>query len=226
MMLYSALARGSMGLVAAISGVLTALVPVAFSLGREAWLRDGYTPAHRLAGFALAAAAIWLVAYTPSSGDETSAGALEGRSTFDSHGFALAVAAGLSFGTMLVLMHFAAAHGVLQGLIEMRITSTALAALAGAFLWFSKSRRTAEPSGLPKSRLLALAVVVGILDTAGNLFYLFASNAGRMDVAAVLSSLYPAGTMALAAWLLKERTSKSQAAGMALAIAAILLISA
>ncbi len=54
----------------------------------------------------------------------------------------------------------------------------------------------------------------GILDTSGNLLYTSSSLTGRLDMAAVLSSLYPAGTILLAVWLLRERTTRSQSAGM------------
>ena len=70
-----------------------------------------------------------------------------------------------------------------------------------------------------------LAAIAGVLDTSGNLLYMLSSLTGRLDVAAVLSSLYPAATILLAAWLLKERTTRMQAFGMALAIVAVALIS-
>lgn len=222
--LYSALANGSMGLTAAISGVLTALVPVLYSLVCEAWFAGGYPSVLRLTGFAVAAAAIWLVAYAPTdraapkSAGYTAAGV-------DGHKVGLAVAAGLSFGGMLILMHRAASYGVLQALVEMRLMSMLIAAIAGIFVWLSRRGRNADWRGFPAGRVLLLAMVAGVLDTMGNLLYLFAARVGRLDVTAVLSSLYPAGTMLLAAGVLKERTSKSQAAGMVLAIAAIFLIS-
>lgn len=203
--LYAALAQGSMGLAAAVSGILTAIVPVVVS-----WLLEGHAAPRQLLGFAVAAVAIWLVAYAPSPGSHP-------------RGLGLAVGAGLSFGGMLVCMHLAAAHGVLGALISMRITSTSVATLGGVALWLAKGR--SEPAGFPTGKLLLLALLAGVLDTSGNLLYLLASLVGRLDVAAVLSSLYPAGTMLLAAWLLKERTTRSQAAGMALALAAVVLIS-
>lgn len=209
--LYSALSRGSMGLSAAVSGVLTAVVPVLYS-----WFREGHASPQKLTGFAVAAVAIWLVAYAPEQ---------KSISQPRPHGLGLAVCAGLCFGAMLVLMHIAASQGVFAALIAMRISSTSVAALSGLALWITQRRKAPAGPRLPKGKVLLLAMLAGVLDTTGNMLYLVASLAGRLDVAAVLSSLYPAGTMLLAAWLLKERATRSQAAGMALALAAVVLIS-
>ena len=209
--LYSALSRGSMGLSAAVSGVLTAVVPVLFS-----WFREGHASPRKLIGFAVAVVAIWLVAYTP---ERKSAAQPRPR------GLGLAVCAGLCFGAMLVFMHLAAAQGVLRALISMRISSTFVAAVASFSLWLGKGQYGSAPPRFPGGKLLLLAMLAGILDTTGNMLYLFATLAGRLDVAAVLSSLYPAGTILLAAWLLKERATHSQALGMALALTAVMLIS-
>jgi drug/metabolite transporter (DMT)-like permease len=133
--------------------------------------------------------------------------------------------AGLCFGAMLILMHIAAADGVLRALIDMRIASALAASVSGLLLWSAQRRKGPARAGFPAGKLLLLAMLAGVLDTSGNLLYLLASLAGRLDVAAVLSSLYPAGTMLLAAWLLKERATRSQTAGMALALAAVALIS-
>lgn len=67
--------------------------------------------------------------------------------------------------------------------------------------------------------------MAGVFDASGNTFYTVATRLGRLDIAAVLSSLYPAATIVLAALLLKERTTLSQAAGMALGLIAVILIS-
>lgn len=208
--LYTALARGPMGLSAAISGVLTAALPVLY-----AWLREGRAGWPQMAGFALAAAAIWLVAYTP---DEVSDAKRHPGDLW------LAVFAGLCFGVMLVLMHFASAQGVLRALFWMRVGSASVAGLFGLWAWLGSRRAGAAAFRFPVGRWLLLAMLAGVLDTSGNLLYLFASLAGRLDVAAVLSSLYPAGTMLLAIWLLKERATRTQAVGMGLALAAVLLI--
>lgn len=209
-LLYSALSRGSMGLSAAISGVLTAVVPVLYSSFRE-----GHASPRQLTGFAVAAMAIALVAYTPQS---------ESSARSRPRGLGLAVLAGLSFGAMLVFMHLAAMQGVLPALIAMRISSTSVAVAGGVVLWLAQPQERSVNSVFPKGKVLLLAMLAGVLDTSGNLLYLLASRAGRLDVAAVLSSFYPAGTMLLAAWLLKERATRSQITGMALALAAIALI--
>lgn len=62
------------------------------------------------------------------------------------------------------------------------------------------------------------------LDTAGNGLYMLSSLSGRLDVAAVLSSLYPASTIVLAAVFLRERATRLQTLGMAFALLAVILI--
>jgi drug/metabolite transporter (DMT)-like permease len=200
-----------MGLSAAVAGVLTAIFPVVFS-----WFREGHASPVRLIGFAVAAAAIWLIAYTPDR---------KLSPVSNSTPLGLAVIAGLCFGAMLVFLHLAASGGLLQVLITMRIASTSVALLAGIALYLTRGVPAEPDLGFPCGKLLLLAMLAGLLDTSGNLLYLFASRLGRMDVTAVLSSLYPAGTMGLAALLLKERATRGQAAGMALALAAVVLIS-
>jgi drug/metabolite transporter (DMT)-like permease len=63
-----------------------------------------------------------------------------------------------------------------------------------------------------------------LLDTSGNLLFIAATRAGRLDVAAVLASLYPASTILLAAWMLRERPTRRQGLGMAVAAAAVVMI--
>jgi drug/metabolite transporter (DMT)-like permease len=63
-----------------------------------------------------------------------------------------------------------------------------------------------------------------VMDTSGNLLFIAATRAGRLDVAAVLASLYPASTILLAAWMLRERPTRRQGLGMAVAAAAVVMI--
>ena len=83
----------------------------------------------------------------------------------------------------------------------------------------------APPKG-PWKGFWGTGIAAGLLDTAGNLFYLRATQIGRLDVAAVVCSLYPAVTILLAALVLHERPSGRQITGMALALGAVMLLSA
>ena len=73
-------------------------------------------------------------------------------------------------------------------------------------------------------RAVGWAMSTALLDTSGNLLFVAATRSGRLDVAAVLASLYPASTMLLAAIVLGERLTRRQAWGMAVAAVAVALI--
>jgi drug/metabolite transporter (DMT)-like permease len=211
MVLYKALALGGMGLTAAVSGVLAAVLPVLWAFSTE-----GLPRVPQLAGILLAGVAIWMIARAPGSPSSKQA-------------ILLGAAAGASFGCLFILLKLAGRGGVLWPLAWSRLASATLAAVV---TWIG-TRRTggakldARPKLLwPGWAVLGLIAIAGIFDASGNTFYTMATRLGRLDIAAVLSSLYPASTILLAAVLLKERTTRSQAVGMALALAAVVLISA
>lgn len=207
MLFYHALSRGSMGATAAVAGVLTAAVPMLVGLRT-----DGLPQPRQLIGFLFAMVAIWLIASAPGELPQ----AMKVRSLW------LGGVSGVCFGIYFVLLKFADHGGVVWAMAMSRVTSTSLALVLCVFF----AIRPAE--GAPVNRwgwqVLALAAAVGGLDTGGNVFYMVATHLGRLDVAAVLSSLYPAATILLAAWLLKERTTRTQAVGMGLAVGAVALI--
>ena len=96
--------------------------------------------------------------------------------------------AGVSFGLFLVCIHRAGGSAVLWPLTAAQATSMGvLTAICGV------------------TGTLGLMCLAGILDTGGNAFFVLAAKAGRLDVAGVLSSLYPASTVVLACLLLGER---------------------
>ncbi len=78
----------------------------------------------------------------------------------------------------------------------------------------------------PARNLLPYMMAAGIFDSLGNTFFMYAVRHGRLDVATVLSSLYPATTVLLARFVLKERISRLQTAGMIAALVAVPLIAA
>ena len=224
---YYALSLGSMGTTAAVTGLLTAALPVLFSL-----TTIGAPSRRQIAGFILAAGAIWLIS-SPSSGNEQ---VVEGQRKK----LALAVISGMGFGIFLIALREANSGGLLWPLAASRVGSLTLAIAGGLIL--SRGRFVAEPnpqtissarfSGSMQQTIrkrmwigIGLALVAGAFDTSGNFLFVAATRIGRLDVAAVLSSLYPASTILLAAWLLHERTNRRQALGMTAALVAVALIS-
>jgi drug/metabolite transporter (DMT)-like permease len=202
---YMALSRGAMGVSAAISGLLAAAIPVVVSS-----VIEGPAGALRWAGFAVAAAAIWLIAAGPSADGEPAQ-----RSTFW-----LAVGGGAGFGLYFIALRMANADGVIWPMAIARSGSLLTCGLLLLVLKASGQMRVAWSV----RRVLLWAVVVALLDTGGNMLFMAATRSGRLDVAAVLASLYPASTILLAAWRLHERPTRRQWVGMAAALAAVVMI--
>ena len=74
------------------------------------------------------------------------------------------------------------------------------------------------------SGLLLPLILIGVLDTAGNGFYLLAVQTGQLAIASVLSAMYPVVTVILAAVVLREPVTRDHTVGIGLAAAAIALI--
>jgi drug/metabolite transporter (DMT)-like permease len=197
--LYKGLAIGRMGVVAPVASVITAALPVLFGFRTE-----GLPDFGRLAGFALALVSIWLIARPEGKGD--------------SHrGLGLAILAGVMFGLFLISGKQAGQGGVFWPLAAARAASTLLMLLIVGFL--PRDPRSLRPALLP-------ILLSGLCDSGANALFLAATRYGRLDVASVLSSLYPASTVILARVLLKERISRMQGVGILGALVAVALISA
>ncbi len=212
---YIALSRGAMGAAAAISGLLAAAIPAVLS----SWL-EGAPGVWKLLGFALAAVAIWVIAAAEGGGDRIT--------------MLLAIGSGIGFGIYFVALRMDHALGVVQPMVLARTAS--ILTCSGLLVAFrtrgalgdagsSASLRNGKPTGRSLAVLL-WAVGVAVLDTGGNMLFVAATRLGRLDVSAVLASLYPASTILLAAWLLHERLTRRQAVGMGVAVAAVVLIAA
>jgi drug/metabolite transporter (DMT)-like permease len=207
--LYTALAIAEMGLAAAISGILTAALPAIAS----ACVEGLPTPRHLL-GFAVAGVAMWRISSAPTHADR----ARQRRS------LVLAVIAGIGFGLFLIFSRQSSRHEILWPLLVSRLAGCAVALL---LLVATKLRGKSAPllEWRPLStHLLVMATIAGVLDVAGNLFFMAPTQLGRMDVSAVLASLYPASTIVLAMVLLREKATAGQILGMSLALAAVAMI--
>ena len=196
--LYKALAIGRMGVVAPVASVVTGVLPVLFSLQME-----GMPDRIQLFGFTLALVSIWLVARPNNLADSR-------------RGLGLAVLAGVMFGLFLVAGRQAGHHGVFWPLVLARCASIVLMVTIVAIV-------PRDPR--PLRTVIWPVVLSGLLDSAGNALFIAATRHGRLDVAAVLSSLYPASTVILARVLLKERMSIMQVAGIVGALVSVALIS-
>lgn len=197
--LYKGLAIGRMGVIAPVASVLTAVIPVIIGMATE-----GLPDRLQLAGFALALVSIWLIARPDGE--------------LDSHrGLGLAILAGVSFGLFLACAKQAGHHGVFWPMTAARVASTALMLIIVTFS--PRDPRPLLPNLIP-------ILIAGVLDSGANALFVAATQHGRLDVAAVLSSLYPASTVVLARVLLKERISGMQSVGIAAALLSVALISA
>jgi drug/metabolite transporter (DMT)-like permease len=205
---YQALSLGEMGLTTAITGLITAVVPVVYS-----FVTQGSPKRSQMAGFVLAAAAIGLIAYVPAGKPRPL-------------GLGLATLAGLGFGVFLVVLKVGGSRGLVWQLIFSRMASASLAGAVSLWMLLRPGNEAAiwrKEAG--ENRFLWIAGSAGAIEAAGSLLYMRAAREGRLDVAAVLASLYPVVTILLATWFLKERTTSSQLLGMALALAAVVLVS-
>ena len=197
--LYRALAIGSMGINAPVAAVITAALPVFYGISRE-----GLPAPIQFVGFALALVAIWVIAM-PSGGI--------GRP----RGLGLAICAGIGFGLYLIFSRQAATEAVFWPLVAARGAS-----VSEMLVIVIASRQPWKPS----RKLLPWMIVAGVFDSVGNMFFMLAVRHGRMDVASVLISLYPASTVILARLVLKEKISPLQTSGMIAALVAVPLIAA
>lgn len=198
--LYRALADGRMGIVAPITGVLTAAIPVAVGIATA-----GLPGPVRLAGFAVAILAIVLVSLVDDG-------------TTGRGGLLLAIGAGLGFGLYSACVG-QVEDGVFGPLMVSRATASVLVlAIVVARRTPVRAVARAEP------RLLQLVALVGVLDLIGNAMFLVAAQASGLALAAVLGSLYPVSTVILAAVVLREPIGRVHAVGIAAAALAAVLI--
>jgi drug/metabolite transporter (DMT)-like permease len=195
--LYRGLSLGQAASVAPTAAVIGAALPVIFSLFTEGQPRQS-----QLIGFLLAILGIWLVSKSTKT-VQLSQSAL-----------GLAFLAGIGFGGFFILIAQVETGAVFTPLIIARLVSLGTAIL----LLLANRLDPLAPVSNP------VAWLAGLLDAGGNIFYFMAQQFTRLDVAAVLSSLYPATTLMLAYLVLNEKVSSTQWLGAALCLISVALI--
>ncbi len=200
-LLYRALANGQMSVAAPVSAVLAAAIPVLVGAALQGW-PDLLT----VIGLVLALASIWLISRSEGGENLTRLNLSQIRLPFT---------AGIIFGLFFVLLHQASQEGLFWPIIATRSASIVF------LIVFAALNR--QPC-VPDRAYWPLIALSGFLDTAGNALYVLAGQIGRLDITAVLSSLYPGMTVALAWLFLKERVVRVQLIGIAAALLAIVLI--
>jgi drug/metabolite transporter (DMT)-like permease len=200
--LYTGLARGRMGVVAPMTAVLTASIPVIVGIST-----DGLPSILVLVGFGLAVTAVWLL---------SGGGKADGIRRDE---LGLALLAGLGFALFFVFI-----DQISTGVIFWPLTAARMASVPLLLLFLLGRRwRSITTTQLPRS-LLPIIALSGILDSGGNYFFALATQSGRLDIAAVLASLYPASTVLLARLILKETLGARQWLGIGVALIALVLI--
>ena len=195
---YKALSSGKMGLTAPVSAVLSAAIPTAVSISTEGI--PGKAP---LAGFGLAAAGLWLITRAEDGAPP--------------QGIGMAVFAGIGFAGFYLCIRQAgdaspvwlAALARCGGLI-----------VTGAIVLLRRKIFPFAPADIPRG------VLTGGIDSLGTILFVLSSQAGRLDDAVVISSLYPAVTVLLARIVLKERFTRWKFVGILAALAAVPMIAA
>ncbi|MGH9048839.1 MAG: EamA family transporter [Acidimicrobiia bacterium] len=207
-LLYFGLARGPMGVVAPITAVGSAIVPVVWGLATGE--RPGVAG---LVGVVVALVAVVLISHT-RGGDDDSTGPDD--STRPARLTLIAsVAAGLAFGTFFVVLSHTGDDSGFWPIFSGRLASTTALLLVLTLLGRPRLPRGAAPG---------VVVLAGLFDVAANALFLLAAREGLLSLVSVLASLYPATTVILASTVLDERLQRQQLVGLGAALGGVALI--
>jgi uncharacterized membrane protein len=208
---YRAMATGSMSLVAPVTAVTAAVVPVTYGLA------TGERPSVvSLVGVPLALVAVALLSREGVEGREHPATSLSVDQLLT------ALGAGAGFGLYFIALGMTSHDAGLWPVVAGRVASVTLFGLVALL---SPAARVGD--GRARQRgVLAMLVTCGLLDAWANALFLVATRHGMLSVVAVLGALYPAATLLLARGVLGERLARPQLGGVALATAAVALVAA
>lgn len=203
-LLYRTLAIGPMNVLSPVTALVSAVLPVGVGL-----LQGERLAAAGLVGLPLALVAVVLV----SAGTVGEGGAGSARPSRTA--LLLAFGAGAAIALQLVLLHQAPADSGVAPLITGRAVASAVTLTAAGLM--HRKLGSERPA-------YAVSAAAGVLDAVANLLFLFAARSGDLAVVAVITALYPAGTVLLARGVLAERIHRGQLAGLGTAAVAVSLL--
>jgi drug/metabolite transporter (DMT)-like permease len=215
-----------MSILSPLTAVVSAIVPLTVGLIDGERLQPiGYV------ALGIALVAVVLVGFVPTGADERPAAAGERAHAARLHavrpslkGVAMAIGSGIAIGAFLIVIDATPDDSGLVPLVVNRAANASLMfAAVGivAFVSWRRSRATGIPAESRGWRAgVALTIACGLIDATANAGLLVGIRLGELSVMAVLTALYPAGTIILAAIVLKERIAWLQYVGLALALIA------
>ncbi len=221
-LLYRGLARGPMSVVAPVTAISSAAVPALWGLA------SGERPSALVAlGLAVALLAIWMV----SASDDQDGLGIGDHDTPEVPtrpavaAVAEALVAGAGFGLFFIMLDMTDPASSPWAVVGARaLTASALGLLLAAGAAHSRRKGTSRIGAKLDASAVGLIGLTGLIDTAANVLFLFALGAGSLIVVAILTSLYPIATIALATIALNESLNKRQRVGLPLALLSTVLI--
>lgn len=214
-LLYACLAIGPMSILSPLTALVSAVVPMAWGLATGGSLGP---LAYWALGIALVA--VVLVGFVPERG------AVRPSIT----GIVMGIGSGAAIGAFFIIIDQTADEsGLWPLLVNSAVTAAIMFAVAGALALLARSRAARMPRrddaqldavAADRRTGLRIAIACGLVNAAANTLLLLGIRAGELAIAAVLGAMYPAGTILLAALVLKERIAPVQWAGLVLALVA------
>ena len=206
--LYAGLAIGPISIVSPLTAVISAIIPVTVDVASGQELSNFVVIA-----VVLILIAVVLVGFVPGDNVKLPSPLA----------LAYSVGSGLGFSGIFLFLDSAAADSGLAVLVVMKAVGLVLL-IAGLFALWLKAPKSRYLEKITDYKLAGLLLLAGFGDMLGNVTFLIATRSGALAIAAVLTALYPVGTILLARVFLKERIVRSQGAGIVLALGACALL--
>ena len=206
--LYAGLAIGPISIISPLTAVISAIIPVMADVASGQELSNFVVIA-----VVLILIAVVLVGFVPGDNVKLPSPLA----------LAYSIGAGLGFSGIFLFLDSADSDSGLAVLVVMKAVGLVLL-IAGLLALWLKAPKSRYIEKIADYKLAWLLLLAGFGDVLGNVTFLIATRSGALAIAAVLTALYPVGTILLARVFLKERIALSQGAGIVLALGACALL--